>query len=710
LWPQPDEGGICPRCERPLQHPTLRLSGWRFLLDGRCRGCEHRYLQDLPYGHGLIYPATLDLDTGETFQVGDGAWFAAALRPLWERPDTANTELEVQARAAASRVVLINCLDKVYGHMLLKLLNAGRQPADPDLSLVVLVPESLAHLVPAGVAESWILHAPTSRCSGWLMDLEPRLRKEIQRFDECLLSPAFPHPHPSTYNLDDFTGAVTPERSGEPSIVFSLRSDRRWGRDGRQQRANVARLRERILGEFPEAGFVALGAGEHGGLPESMEDRSATAPDADRERDWLALLRGADLVIGVHGSNLLLPSALARATVELLPRARYGNAFQATLLSTADPTTALIRHRVVYGDDDLSDVDPDRLAEIALSILSSRERTERMFSGPLAGQGGAQPALPAGGAEISTPQPAGAATWRDIRPSRALRRWAASLATSRRAAALRRRAHEAELPAVISDERGLRFEMRTAEELERFALDGHVESDELRVLAAYASDGMMAIDVGANFGVVTATLAASVNPGGAVHSFEPLAAARARLERTIELNALGNVTVNQTAVTDRTGEVQLFDYGPGYESWATLVPREIETGTQTLRAAPPESIPSVTLDDYCQQGSIGRVDILKIDVEGAEERVLRGAARLLEDGRVDLVMVEVADTTLMPAGTRAHALLDLLERRGLWTYRLEGGRLRPFRVAGEQTTLANVFAASDTARLRLEGLGVLSRA
>jgi len=104
------------------------------------------------------------------------------------------------------------------------------------------------------------------------------------------------------------------------------------------------------------------------------------------------------------------------------------------------------------------------------------------------------------------------------------------------------------------------------------------------------------------------------------------------------------------------------------------------------------------------------VDILKIDVEGAEERVLRGAARLLEDGRVDLVMVEVADTTLMPAGTRAHALLDLLERRGLWTYRLEGGRLRPFRVAGEQTTLANVFAASDTARLRLEGLGVLSRA
>jgi FkbM family methyltransferase len=392
----------------------------------------------------------------------------------------------------------------------------------------------------------------------------------------------------------------------------------------------------------------------------------------------------------------------------LVPANRYGNAFQATLLDSEDPVTALIRHRLVYGADDLTDVGPERLAEIAISMLRYGERSEHLLSGPAAGYGeGPLPSLDVQSPPASSPDPRAAPSLMNANPLRAARRlaWRARNEWDKRRRA--RRARGAEPPLIVKDERGLSFELATSEEIERYMLeDGHVERDELRLVSAYADAGMTVIDAGANFGVFTATLAAAVGESGAVHSFEPLPAARRRLERTIELNALGNVTVNGSAVADRAGAVTLFDYGPGYESWATLAPREIDTAGGTVRATAESSVESTTLDQYCEQKGIERVDLLKIDVEGLEERVLRGAERLL-NGAVDLVIMEVADTTLEAAGSRAHTVIDIVERSGLWPYELDAGLLRPFRIAGEHRSLTNVVAASEAARNRLRDLGLL---
>jgi hypothetical protein len=82
---------------------------------------------------------------------------------------------------------------------------------------------------------------------------------------------------------------------------------------------------------------------------------------------------------------MLLPSALARATIELLPRSRYANALQATIVRQSDPTIALDRHRTIYGDDDLADVDGRRVAEIAIFLLDAIDRTAAYFTGTAAG-------------------------------------------------------------------------------------------------------------------------------------------------------------------------------------------------------------------------------------------------------------------------------------------------------------------------------------
>ena len=229
LRPAPERAGHCPRCEVPLVAPRLRVTGWRMFADGRCKECGHRYLQDLPSGHGLVYPASLDVDTGETFQVGDAPWFADPLRELFERPDGDPVRLEVRGEASGS-AVLLNCLDPVYGHAVLKLLDA--QPLlSEDRDLIVLAPESLEALLPAGAAAAWIVREPTRRFSRWLLELEERVDHALAEVEDCVLSATAPHPEPSTYDLPTLLGAVEPTRVGDPSVVLSLRADRLWGRD-----------------------------------------------------------------------------------------------------------------------------------------------------------------------------------------------------------------------------------------------------------------------------------------------------------------------------------------------------------------------------------------------------------------------------------------------------------------------------------------------
>jgi hypothetical protein len=99
-------------------------------------------------------------------------------------------------------------------------------------------------------------------------------------------------------------------------------------------------------------------------------------PDAGREQLWIDLWASADLVVGVHGSNMLLPTALARGAVILLPRERYANAFQDSLPNPElpEPRANLFALRTIYGGKGLKDVDASLVAGVACSLVSGRER------------------------------------------------------------------------------------------------------------------------------------------------------------------------------------------------------------------------------------------------------------------------------------------------------------------------------------------------
>jgi FkbM family methyltransferase len=150
---------------------------------------------------------------------------------------------------------------------------------------------------------------------------------------------------------------------------------------------------------------------------------------------------------------------------------------------------------------------------------------------------------------------------------------------------------------------------------------------EVRVqIKRWLAPGATAVDVGANVGWHALLMATIVGHGGRVYAFEPNDSTRARLLAAIEANHLSQITVDSRALSDRVG-IAGFQAPQAGDVW---------DGTGRLTDAPSDSsrtgpsVECVTLDGFVAERGIGRLDLVKIDVEGWELSVLRGARRTLE--------------------------------------------------------------------------------
>jgi FkbM family methyltransferase len=162
------------------------------------------------------------------------------------------------------------------------------------------------------------------------------------------------------------------------------------------------------------------------------------------------------------------------------------------------------------------------------------------------------------------------------------------------------------------------------------------------------------LDIGAHVGFYTLLAAVLTMPGGRVFAFEPLDSNVAKLRRHIALNRI-SVEVNECAVADRDGEAH---FQRGTDSY---------TGGLHDVGMP---VPVVSVDGLRAAGRLPDPDIVKIDVEGAEELVLKGASKTILATRPTIFLATHGATV------RAECL-DLLEGFGYMTESLVGDDLEP---------------------------------
>jgi FkbM family methyltransferase len=198
----------------------------------------------------------------------------------------------------------------------------------------------------------------------------------------------------------------------------------------------------------------------------------------------------------------------------------------------------------------------------------------------------------------------------------------------------------------------VRFAVGTRREAARLAAVSSDEGRMLRRLLRFLRAGDMFFDVGANIGTVTIPVAAT----GLAEclSFEPEPRNAARLAENAALNGLDNVMVVEAAMWSAGGTVGLSAGGPVGTGTHTVVERQGEGVT---------SIPATTIDAFRARG--GRPpDVVKVDVEGAELEVLRGAAASLGEGAIRELFCETHPGGLAERGATEKEVGGLLAELG----------------------------------------------
>ncbi len=176
---------------------------------------------------------------------------------------------------------------------------------------------------------------------------------------------------------------------------------------------------------------------------------------------------------------------------------------------------------------------------------------------------------------------------------------------------------------------------------------------ELGYLQSLLSEGDVFIDVGACYGIYAVLAAHMVGETGCVMAFEPAARTFEVLQANIASNGFTNVVVRRLALADRGGTLPLFACpDPGRSS---LGRSDSALGCENVLAS--------TLDEEFGKTRLTRADVIKIDAEGAEELILRGAKGVLA-GSHPMVIFEVNPEAAAHLGLSAHGAWNLLRRRG----------------------------------------------
>ena len=199
-----------------------------------------------------------------------------------------------------------------------------------------------------------------------------------------------------------------------------------------------------------------------------------------------------------------------------------------------------------------------------------------------------------------------------------------------------------------------------------------LEPEDLAVISAvHASSGgrKVAVDVGANLGLFSLSFAAAGYPE--IHSFEPIPETFKRLRANLAMNPklAPKITANNCGLGSSEGS---FTFVVSQNS-----PGTNRFGTDDETLAPDESrieCKVTTLDSYCQAHGLTEIDFLKMDVEGFECAVLRGASGLLGRGAVRFIYAEVVPDMLMAAGSSLEEFSKLVESFNFEPVVLRGDR------------------------------------
>lgn len=210
-----------------------------------------------------------------------------------------------------------------------------------------------------------------------------------------------------------------------------------------------------------------------------------------------------------------------------------------------------------------------------------------------------------------------------------------------------------------------------------------VEKREYHFYVDYLKEGMTVFDVGANIGELTLLYSKFVGEKGAVHSFEPCVKTFEKLNLISKISNRPQIKLNNMALYSKVQEVTLNTYGDDLSAWNTIADRKVGTVVNT------EKMMAYTVDEYCKQNKIDTIDLLKVDVEGAEYDVLLGAEQMFRNKKIKCCAFETGGTTF-DMGSSPEMIINYLQRFG---YAVNSFAFKKFTSTSKNQSCFNMYIA-----------------
>jgi hypothetical protein len=247
-----------------------------------------------------------------------------------------------------------------------------------------------------GISEIWTVNLGFQKFNSYYSDLSMKLNTELNRFKNVWLSKGHVLPTNENIEIELFTGIKPYDFLNEPvnkGITFIWREDpdRLWIRNiylsKGFKKLNIGKiliplqniriillfrfLRRRLGSEFT---YTVAGLGKSGIFPGFVNDARVTCFDANTEKELCNLYARSVLVIGVHGSSMILPSAHAGMTLSLMPSKRWGNFAEDILFKEHDVRLAAFQKRIIPLNLCLSDI-----RDIIMDMITGRDQFINKF-------------------------------------------------------------------------------------------------------------------------------------------------------------------------------------------------------------------------------------------------------------------------------------------------------------------------------------------
>ncbi|CAN5148991.1 hypothetical protein BH11BAC6_BH11BAC6_11960 [soil metagenome] len=244
---------------------------------------------------------------------------------------------------------------------------------------------------------------------------------------------------------------------------------------------------------------------------------------------------------------------------------------------------------------------------------------------------------------------------------------------------------------IHSLEDNLSIKLFKGSELSRYIFDGF-ENMEIQFLKNFLQPGDMFIDIGANIGLFSLYAAKHVGESGTVISFEPTPDIYKRFNENIELNHFNNVNPVNIGLSDSKTSLRLQVSENGLDGWNTFAKSSDSMFTGSIE------VPVDTLDNFIADNNIplNKLRFIKIDVEGWEIPVIKGALQTINVHDDIILMVEFTESNAAAAGYNISDLYNIVVEQGFkWYVYDEQNNCLIYDAKRESYPYNNLFAVKD---------------